>query len=72
MEVKQQSQHKSRYTTLIHVAEIINRIDKATREAGVASAADHIHVEIKTQEGTNNSETQIHDNAINVGTNMAH
>ena len=49
LEVKQQSQNKSRYTTLIHVAEIINRIVKATIEAGVASAADHIHVEIKTQ-----------------------
>ena len=70
MEDKQQSQNKNRYTTLIHIAETINKTVKTIREAGMVSAADHTRVETITKEDNNNNEVQIRDNTINVRINM--
>ena len=47
------------------MADTIIRTVKATREVGVVSAGDQIHVELKTQEVNNSSEIQLQDNVIN-------
>ena len=56
----------------IHVADKINNITKTFNEAGEVFAADHIHVDHKTQgvNNINNNETQITNNVSNVEINM--
>ena len=63
--------YKSRYITLIHVADKTSSTIKTISEVGVVSAADRIHVDHKTQGvSNNNNETKIQDNVISVGINM--
>ena len=69
-EVKHWLQNKSRYITLIHVADKTNKTIKTVREVGAVFAADRIQVDPRTQRVNNNNETQYPDNVISVGTNM--
>ena len=55
------------------MADKINNTIKTISEVGVVFAADRIHMDHKTQEvnSINNNETQIQENVISVGINMA-